>query len=170
MSAPPITLDSVVVAQSFLYNDLINGLKREDAEAVEAAISKDPKPGGWTLLHEACRRHHPHTVQALLEAGVPANAEDRYGWTPLHEASMNCGPLAISVDAVNGKAMPMMPDEPTAIAIALLDAGADPAAEDEFGETPLHWAKHCRNTEMADVLSARPAPPAVAQPGAEQAP
>lgn len=58
-------------------------------------------------------------VEALLRAGASANATDREGWTPLHEAA-DGGPAA----AVQ----------------ALLDAGADVKAVDSSRWTALHWA------------------------------
>lgn len=169
-AANTITIDSAATIQGFVYRDLIHRLNAEDPEAAEKALEQDPCPGGWSLLHEACRRREERTVKALLDAGAEAAASDRYGWTPLHQACVDCGPRVVTVNAINGKVMPPEPGPEVAIAIALIERGADPDAEDEFGESPLYWAGYWKNGFLTDLLASHSARGASAEPDAEPAP
>ncbi len=73
------------------------------------------------------------TVTAYLEGGADPNAQDMWGYTPLHFAA-----------AFN--------NDPGLIAV-LVDAGANLEARDnEWGATPLHWAAW--STNNPDIIAA----------------
>jgi len=75
---------------------------------------------GWTALHFAVFRGHLAIVQAILQAdGVNVNATTVAGCTPLHMAYR----------ATAGNRLPIIQ--------ALLEAGADPNAANDGGDTPL---------------------------------
>lgn len=87
-------------------------------------------PMRWTALHLATRTGLTEGVKALVDAGADLNAKGTYGIldvsvTPLHYAA-----FAIQVDNRT---------QADAIRI-LLDAGADPFAKNDAGETPLDRA------------------------------
>ncbi|MDF1489696.1 ankyrin repeat domain-containing protein [Tessaracoccus caeni] len=87
-----------------------------------------------SLLVEIAALHHWDAVQALIEAGFPVTGTVASGATALHYAAA-CGQLELVKD--------------------LLARGADPAAtESTFGLTPLGWAEHFQQSEVATVLRA----------------
>jgi uncharacterized protein len=91
-------------------------LLRQDADPNEADES------GWSALHAAAVFDHPEIVTLLLEAGAAVDARDDQGFTPLLNAA-KAG---------------------AAVVAALLDAGADPMAQDPaLGWRPLdRFAEH----------------------------
>lgn len=81
---------------------------------------RDHVEAGWTDVHEVAKGGNPADLSALLAAGSDANARDRRGRTPLHQAaSTNRDPEVVRL---------------------LLQAGADVGAVDGLGRTPLHHA------------------------------
>ena len=70
-------------------------------------------------------------VQDLIKRGADVKAENKWGQTPLHEASYR---------------------NHIAIAKLLLDTGADLKAKDEDGWTPLHVASRRNRIEIAKLL------------------
>ena len=47
------------------------------------------QPQIYKTLHEAAAKGDLDEVKRHLENGANVNAKDKYGWTPLHEASNN---------------------------------------------------------------------------------
>ncbi|WP_327001614.1 hypothetical protein OHA72_41780 [Dactylosporangium sp. NBC_01737] len=76
---------------------------------------------GWSLLHLVMWVDFAQVLPVLLAAGVPVDARDRIGRTPLYLAVMNGGP----------------PD----LMRRLLAEGADPRAETVHGAYPAHVAR-----------------------------
>lgn len=92
------------------------------------AITQDEK---WNYLHRAniWTPSPPETIRFYLAYGVPVNAQDRKGYTPLHFA----------MRAQNGDA-----------ALVLLEAGADPNIPNRDNTVPLAMIGGMR--DRLDVL------------------
>ena len=60
----------------------------EIKKLAEGADVREGDPGSWrTALHKAAYWGHAHTIQTLLDLGVPLNAQDSDGDTALHDAA-----------------------------------------------------------------------------------
>lgn len=119
------------------------------AGAAEALVQCGANPNeqsmsrGGTALHDAACNCHLAMVGVLLKLGANPNAPDLfYGSTPLHQVAMW------------GR-----PDESSAVARALIDAGADPTLRNAEGKTPRDVAMAA---EHRSVLETLPIPPGVA--------
>ena len=75
----------------------------------------------WTALHFVVSGSPEKTAKLLL-AGADPNAQDKYGWTPMHRAA-----TSRSEHASTGIAL-------------LIAAGADPNLTSRSGKTPLDYA------------------------------
>jgi len=120
-----------------------------DAEALATALDitpgalLEPTGDGWTALHLAAAFGTPETVQLLLDRGasvdaVSTNAQKNQ---PLHAA------LALGRN-------------PETIRL-LLDAGADPNARQTGGFTAIFSAAAANRRDLAELLVARGADPAL---------
>lgn len=98
---------------------------------VVAGYSRD----GWTALHVACYFAQKEAVQFLLTRGASINAVSRndQAHTPLHSAVTG---------VANRRAMVML----------LLQHGADVAARDAKGSTPLDLARQEEDAEVVHLL------------------
>lgn len=85
---------------------------------------------GETVLHKAAYNHGP--IQFFLDLGVPVNARDNGGFTPLHEAVV-------------------LYDNPSKLRV-LVDYGADVNAASNSGITPLHQAARFENIHSIEFL------------------
>jgi hemoglobin len=135
---------------------------------------------GWTLLHHAAGRWDTDRVRLLLEHG--AEARDSQSHSPLYAAANRLAPLperdspagrevvetlvrhGAEVNARSGAgeqtALHMAARRGnTAVAGALLDAGAEIEARDTKGETPLRRAVNCRHQPVVRLLMERGANP-----------
>ncbi|WP_238007322.1 ankyrin repeat domain-containing protein [Dactylosporangium sp. AC04546] len=106
---------------------LLEGLR----EGVIDPLMRDSN--GWSLLHMAMWVDFRQVVRGLLQDGVPVDARDKIGRTPLYLAAMNGG----------------HPD----FMRLLLDCGADPRAETEYGAYPSYIAKHRNDWQDLAFLS-----------------
>lgn len=88
-----------------------------DADAEVSERSRNPM--AVHPLHAAAAGRHAELVWILIASDAAVNACQRGGWTALHSAAANG-----DIDSVQ----------------ALLSAGADPAAVNEQGQTPLELA------------------------------
>ena len=106
-----------------------------------ANVSSLSSHGGGTPLHQAAGSgSNPAVVALLIEGGADVNARaevwDKCCWTtsrdrtPLHLAAMS---------------------NPT-VFLVLLDAGADPAALDDYGKTPMDYARENKALQELEVV------------------
>jgi len=119
---------------------MFKAAKSGDVATVRALLAGDPgllrarDADASTPLHYAVWKGHRELVAYLLEAGADveaSNENEHWGTTPLHAA-------AHANQAV--------------IAEMLLAHGADPAALDAHGRTPLQHTEFHRATAAAKVL------------------
>jgi len=120
-----------------------------------------PRDGyGITPLHRAASSGCVPCVQALLQAGVPATLRRQDGATPLHHARAAVRPLLIAAGA-DVAARDHLGRTPLATAAEigedLLGPGVDTA--DHNGFTALHWAVLAGSDERVAWLLAHGADP-----------
>ncbi len=99
----------------------------------------DPNSGSGTPMHIAASHGNPGILRSLLAHGATVDAKDQEGETPLFEA-MNL--WYVRTDSEEERLHLML--EMTEI---LLEAGADPNAEADRGDTPLTWAERLDHDE-----------------------
>ena len=91
--------------------------------------------GGASALHRAVRARSPAAVLQLLKAGARVDIRlGKSGSTPIH--------LAVQSTGASGTAGAVK--EQLEIIAMLLQHGADPAAKDDHGRSPLDWATNER--------------------------
>ncbi|MBA0048022.1 ankyrin repeat domain-containing protein [Mycobacteroides sp. LB1] len=91
---------------------------------------------GLTPLHFACTSWNPGAAKALLEAGATVDPQDKWGNTPLRRS---------------------VGDHPNALALVtlLLEYGANPTIENNYGHSPISLAHQVQGTEnLIPVLEA----------------
>ncbi|MBV1850202.1 ankyrin repeat domain-containing protein [Catellatospora tritici] len=99
---------------------VLHGDADEALDLLDRGMDPSIRDGrGFTLLHLLSYLEHERLLPRLLAAGVPVDARDREGRTPLHVAVKR----ATSLPLVR----------------ALTEAGADPYAEDRHGMSPWRW-------------------------------
>lgn len=120
---------------------------------------------GWTALHVASVRGHRQAVRSLLDAGADPNLPDEY--VNIYHTAREKGIHSIDVmvaresefsDELNLRAnfrgctalhYAVLADDP-AIVNMLLEAGADPLKANDYGRTPLDYA---RDPKIKSVLT-----------------
>ena len=132
---------------------------------------------GWdyTPLHLAVQNGNPAVTAALLEAGADLNALNGRGTgTPLHQAAgskSSPAVVALLIEAgadLNARAevwdrccwttsrdrtpLHLAARANPAAFMMLLDAGADPAALDDFGKTPMDYARENKALQELEVV------------------
>ncbi len=114
-----------------------------EVDRVRSMLESDPgsidhhAPEGFTPLVVAARLGHVGLVRTLIDRGadVDASSADARESRPIHGAAAHDDPA---------RAM--------AMTRALLEAGADPNAQERGGATPLHSAVSRRRHELARLL------------------
>jgi ankyrin repeat protein len=114
-------------AVTFGYLDVVRTL------IAAGASVRGTEASGINLLHWAVIADRPAVIPALIAAGVPLNATDQDGYTPLMYAA--------SIDFGNTRSLD-----------ALLRAGADPAIRNNDGRTPREQARHYGHTALEAAL------------------
>lgn len=130
-----------------------------DTGSVEALVAggaaMEPKDGNQPVLHDAVRAGRPESVSKLLELGADPNARVDSGETPLHSA----------LETFEHHATGSMPEAKWTAAMdriaenvsILLEYGADPAAKNNDGLTPLDSARQWAGARLgAERLNAVP--------------
>jgi ankyrin repeat protein len=87
---------------------------------------------GFSPLHFAVQENHKDMVRTLLDYGATVDLKDKYGNTPLMRALDPCY-----------AAMAMGMPDPGAIIKMLLQAGADPNSENNYGVKIIDCATDC---------------------------
>ena len=128
-------------------------------------------PHGWTPLHFAVQRNpNPAVAAALIEAGADIHARQNDGPTPLHDAeTAEAVALLLAAGAdIEARATYLGWRQPNGrdmtplhvaarkgnapVFMALLEAGADPAAIDIEGKTPLDHAREQKTLQELEVV------------------
>lgn len=109
----------------------------------EAALRETRTPDGFTLLHLAAYFQQEGVVRVLTALGA-----DVHAWT---EAEAALQPLHLAAGRPHNGA----------ICAALIEAGANPDAQDEHGETPLHRAAQAGDEQTVRALLTAGANPAI---------
>ncbi len=96
--------------------------------------------GGYTPLHFAAQYQRAEMVPLLVAAGAALEARDQWGNTPLWRAMCSSRGRGETI-------------------VALLEAGADPDAENNYGTSPRIGALRLSNPDVAqyfvDITSSR---------------
>jgi ankyrin repeat protein len=101
---------------------------------------RPPVPGAKTPLLYATRRGDRAVTELLVDAGADLELADADGVTPLLNAILNASTV-VARSAPGGR-------EHLAVARYLVERGANVAAEDWYGETPLWAAVDVRNLDV----------------------
>jgi ankyrin repeat protein len=117
----PAALSSAV---TFGYADVVGAL------IAAGASVRGTESTGINLLHWAVIADRPNMIPILVQAGVPLNATDENGYTPLMYAA--------TIDFGH-----------TGSLQALLDAGADPSIRNDEGRTPREQARYYGHLRLA---------------------
>jgi hypothetical protein len=129
--------------------------------------------GATSALHRAALRNHVGCLQVLLAPNSPVNANslEWYGWYPLHSAAKHASLEAVQLLLSRGAVCTVRNDygstplhyvccrsdkkaERAQILGMFLESGCDNVmnAQDDGGNTPLHWAVDADLPECCDLL------------------
>ncbi len=120
---------------------------------------------GETMLHRACAARKIETVELLLERGARVNILTNDGRSPLTESArvgcFECAQELIERDANVHNPTNFYLETPLILATRyervelvklLLEAGADPTAQDHNGQTALDHAERRGRTDLVELL------------------
>lgn len=159
---------------------LMKAVKIGNTENILALIARGANPdfvstNGSTALHVACSWDHAEIASLLVNAGANIEAVDSNLMRPVHHAAYISSTKMLRVVVENGADISATTRrEDTALHLLLADlteksgkkyvarilegvkiliaANANPAAQNQKGETPLDLAMNCRQYEIAHVL------------------
>jgi hypothetical protein len=133
-------------SRTALNRQLIEAAGDGDVNAIARLVALGADPAaedlvaggtGWRALHRAASRGRADAAEALVRAGAPVDARaDAAG-------GLGFGVTALHLAAVRGHA---------AAAARLLALGADAAAEDTLGHTPLDLAASAGHAAVCELL------------------
>lgn len=154
--------------------ELLEAVRSGDVDSVRrmlaAGADVNSRDGeGATLLMMASHAGNLPMVMALIEAGAEVNASDERGWTPLMKAAYNAeldrGFPDVAQALIDADANVEMPISygirplmlaagygETAVAEALLRAGADVMARNDGGLTALMMVKQKHYVDVINLL------------------
>ena len=138
---------------------LMRAVAEGHSEVVEVLIENGAdvharSTGGFTPLLFAARAGHLDSARMLFAAGADLNEATPDGHTALLVASASM--MAISAFEYS---LTVTPSGHEALAVFLLDNGADPASADNLGTTALHAAVQTGKLELVTALLAHGANP-----------
>jgi ankyrin repeat protein len=114
------------------YTLLWHAVERRDPAMVRALLAMGAEPvaisTGDTALHRAVQLDELESAEALLSAGANVNAQDIDGWTPLFGVAS------------------------VAMASLLLQRGADPFVQEQFGDTALDRLAKSGDNPAVDAI------------------
>lgn len=164
-------------APDYFFGEILRkNVARGQTDAVASLLVRNCNPNtsdgeGTSSLHYCCEFNRPDIIELLAKISkqqLVVNAQDRYGWSPLHSAvhqgNKNCVAALIKLKAnVNiannvGKT-PLhtaAAQNRGAIATLLLAAKADLNQQDKQGMTPLHEAAYRGQMTLYTELSQHP--------------
>ena len=93
----------------------------------------------WTALHYAAQERHAEITQLLLRYGATVDPEDKFGNTPLDNATYGQGGLEIIR--------------------LLVQAGAEPDHKNSYGKSPLDLAQLLHDRDKLEALATPRLPP-----------
>ena len=105
-------------ASYFIYVEIVALLLQHGADIGARADIEAENKDGRTPLHLVSPSGQAETVHMLLHRGANANAKDKNGWIPLHQASFN-GTAFVLLDYAENK------DERTPLHLALSLTGVE---------------------------------------------
>lgn len=159
------SIDSLPAYHSVLHVALLNGTSVDVLRVLlDAGADVHARAGGLGVEHLAAQQDTP-VLRLILERGGNPTAASESRLTPLHYAVSGdnvrlllrvAAARRVQLDvntAAGGSAdTPLHRAHNASVAQALLQAGADPAARNAYGATPLHTAAEEARLDVLNVL------------------
>jgi ankyrin repeat protein len=128
------------MARTSLHQTAVRGSQDRVRQTIDEGYDvNETDADGLTPLHMAAINKNYNAAKALLEAGAHVDVQDKWGNTPLWRAVFGTDS---TVDLVE----------------LLVDHGADPAVENNSGNSPLKLAQRLQKTDYLSVFDKRNGP------------
>ncbi len=132
----------------------------KDPNTLLKKIMEDPKPLAKDIATARWLLHHGASYKAVSKRGFTVVMfAARFGDVPLLKAAIKAG-VDVNAHTFDWKTTALMFANPLKMRI-ILDAGADPNAQDYIGRTPLMWAAQWKSRKGIELLLAHGAKPDV---------